>query len=92
MQTLGFDESDSTEDTCAVSMNGGKLIFTAADLWPGQPHCTGTLYFFVDDVDAYYEAVSAKVEISWPLQDMSYGLREFGIIDINGYHIAFAQA
>ena len=46
---------------------------------------------FIDDVDAYYESIKEKVSILWPLQDMSYGTREFGIKDCDGYNLAFAH-
>jgi predicted enzyme related to lactoylglutathione lyase len=88
---LYFEVSDTADQTCTVRNGGSSIIFTAEELWPGPPHCTGTIYFFVPDVDAYYDAVKDKADILWPLEDMSYGTREFGVKDCNGYTLAFAK-
>jgi len=45
----------------------------------------------VPDVDAYYATVKDAASVAWPLQDMPYGSREFGVVDCNGYHLAFQQ-
>jgi hypothetical protein len=90
-EILEFDVSDTAEETCTVRKSGASIIFTAVDLWKGHPHCTGTIYFFLPDVDEYYDAVKDKAIVQWPLEDMSYGLREFGVKDCNGYTLAFAK-
>jgi len=32
-----------------------------------------------------------ETKTRWPIEDMSYGTREFGIEDCNGYILAFAR-
>jgi uncharacterized glyoxalase superfamily protein PhnB len=49
------------------------------------------LYFTVADAAGYYAAIKDKVSIAWPLQKMPYGSSEFGVVDCNGYHLAFQQ-
>src|SRR4051812_22224705 len=78
---LQFDVCDTAEATCTVRKSGGTIVFTSGDLWEGPPHCTGTIYFFVSELDAYYAAIKDKAIVRWPLQNMSYGIREFGITD-----------
>ena len=90
-EILEFEVSDSANNTCTVEKEGGIIIFTSEDLWSGYPKCTGTIYFFMDDVDAYYETIKEKAIIKWPLEDMSYGVREFGVKDYDEYTLAFAQ-
>jgi len=86
---LDFEVPDGTINT--VRMAGCSLIFSS-DIYPDvTPAFTGTMYFFIDDVQAYFERIRHRVEILWPLQRMSYGTYEFGIPDCNGYHLAFAQ-
>jgi uncharacterized glyoxalase superfamily protein PhnB len=46
---------------------------------------------FLSDVDAYYDSIKHKAAIRWPLEDLAYGLREFGVTDCNGYTLAFAK-
>lgn len=88
---LGFAVSDSAGGTLTAEKYGGKLVFTAQDLWRSGPACSGTIYFTVPDVQACYSAIQGKVSLAWPLQDMPYGSREFGITDCNGYTLAFQQ-
>ena len=52
-----------------------------------------SLIFFVSAVDEVYEEVVAKgIEITLPIATYDYGIREFSIIDLNGYPIRFAEA
>lgn len=88
---LGFEVTDSADGTCTVRKDQGTIVFTEADLWNGAPALTGTIYFFLADVDDYHDRIRHAVDIQWPLQEMHYGTREFGIVDCNGYHLAFAQ-
>jgi predicted enzyme related to lactoylglutathione lyase len=90
-EILEFDVFDSAEGTCTVQKAGGTIVFTDGDLWEGHPHCTGTIYFFLEDVDEYYETVKAKAIVRWPPENMSHGTREFGVKDCNGYTLAFAR-
>jgi len=90
-EILEFNVRDSANNTCTVEKEGGSIIFTANDLWAGHPKCTGTIYFFIDDVDAYYETIKEKAIIRWPLENMSYGTREFGVKDYDEYTLAFAK-
>lgn len=88
---LGFQAMDSAEHTLTVAHHGGKLVFTAQDFWGRPAGMSGTAYFTVPDVDAFYAQVKNKASIAWPLQDMPYGSREFGLVDCNGYTLAFQQ-
>lgn len=91
VEILDFTVVNSDESTCTVQIEDCSIIFTSEELWPGYPKCTGTVYLFIDDVDIYYESIKDKAIVLWPLQDMPYGTREFGIKDYDEYHIAFAQ-
>lgn len=49
-------------------------------------------YFWVDDVDAIYqEFVAAGAKIDYGLGNKPYGIREFGIQDLDGHDIGFGQ-
>ena len=88
---LEFEVRDSANNTCTVEKEGGSIVFTSEDLWSGYPKCTGTIYFFIEDVEGYYERIKDKAIIKWPLQDMPYGTREFGVKDYDEYCLAFAR-
>ena len=51
-----------------------------------------TLYFYVDDVDDFYQFVKSKDVITENQPtDQFYGDRMFSVIDINGYRFSFAS-
>ena len=56
-----------------------------------SPGCSGTLYFYPDDVAALAEEWRNKVPFVWGPEVMDYGMREFGIRDPNGYYLAFSE-
>jgi hypothetical protein len=39
----------------------------------------------------FYERIKERVETVWPLEPMEYGTLEFGVHDLNGYTLAFAE-
>lgn len=88
---LGFNVRDTAENTLTVEQSGSALVFTSSHPWGSSPGFSGTIYFTVPDVDSYFASVKDKVSVLWPLQDMSYGSREFGVKDCNDYHLAFQQ-
>ena len=90
-RTLGFEVDDSEQGTCTVRKAGGTMIFSSESNLGDEPALSGTIYFFITDVDQFYNQIKQRVDVQWPLQDMSYGTREFGIKDCNGYYLAFAQ-
>ena len=87
-----FRVEDSAQTTLTARLGRARLIFTTDDLWDAAPHCTGTFYLSVADVDDYHARGAPWPTLRWPLQDMPYGSREFGIVDCNGYTLAFQQA
>jgi uncharacterized glyoxalase superfamily protein PhnB len=51
---------------------------------------TGGVYITIDDVDAHYErARAAGATVVMPLQDMPYGSREYGALDLEGHYWGF---
>ncbi len=55
------------------------------------PHFTGSIYLDVDNVDELWESLKTRARIVYPIETMEYGLREFGVLDDNGYQLSFAQ-
>jgi uncharacterized glyoxalase superfamily protein PhnB len=88
---LGFNILDTAEETITVEKNCGRLIFTTCDLWESSPGFSGTIYFTIAELDDYFMSVKDRVAISWPIQDTTYGTREFAVNDCNGYLLAFQK-
>ena len=59
------------------------------DFRPSKEHVS--LYIFVNDVDLFYQELKNKpVNILNPIGTREWGMRDFDIIDPNGYIICFA--
>ena len=56
-----------------------------------EPTFTGSLYLRTDDVNAWWDRLKEKAKVCYPIEDFSYGMREFAIYDNNGYVIQFGQ-
>ena len=55
-------------------------------------HQMWNLYFWVDDVDAIYAEMQASgAIIDYTLGMKPYGVKEFGVQDLDGHDIAFGQ-
>ena len=56
-----------------------------------KPGFSGSFYFHPEDVDSLWEQLKDKVPIVYPLEDFSYGMREFAIRDNSGYIRQFGK-
>lgn len=57
---------------------------TIPDMWDA--------YFWVDDIEALYVELDQRgVIVDYGLKVANYGVKEFGVKDIDGYEIAFGQ-
>jgi uncharacterized glyoxalase superfamily protein PhnB len=98
---LGFTLVVATPDPPTFALlqrDAGSVMLTRADdpsvivpNWTVQSK-TSNLYFWVDDAAALYEEYQhSGARIDWTLYDTPWGSREFGVQDLDGYDIAFAQ-
>lgn len=56
-----------------------------------KPIMTGSLCFNPENVDQLWEGLKSKAAVSYEIQTFDYGMREFGILDPNGYLLQFGQ-
>ena len=85
---LGFTW-DFGDDRYAVVWRDNSAIHFVRDV--GIP--TGVhLFQWVNDVESYYsEVIGRGAEVSSQPKDQPYGIREFGVRDINGVNVVFGQ-
>lgn len=93
---LGFSvawraPNDGGGENAMLIAGATKVLLTTGSHLGDQPRFTGTLYFHMTGVGAYFESIRDRVEIVWPLETMEYGQHEFGIRDPDGYMLAFAE-
>lgn len=100
---LGFTLVDTLEDPvswCSLARDGVHLMF----VWTGPPHehapgeehdhtlrLPGVLYFYPDDVAALHDEVKEKWRICEELSVREHGMREFAVLDPNGYRLRFGE-
>jgi uncharacterized glyoxalase superfamily protein PhnB len=93
VERLGF--------TCTLQLEGfARVRLGVADImlalpnahmpWKG-PRFTGSIYLDVDNVDELWESLRTRARVVYPIETMEYGMREFGLLDDNGYQLSFAQ-
>ena len=56
-----------------------------------EPKMTGDLYIFTDKIDELWEAVQGKAKIKSAIADRHYAMRDFSILDNNGYELCFGE-
>ena len=85
-------------DFCMVRRDGGTVMLSQAP--PGARlvphwkvvHQMWNAYFWVNDVAAVYEEFRRRgAIIDYELSNKPYGVREFGVQDLDGHDLAFGQ-
>ena len=85
---LGFTWDFGDEVYAVVWRDNSAVHFVRAEGSPKGVH----LFQWVKDVDSYYkEIVGRGAEVSAEPTDQPYGIREFGVRDINDVGIVFGQ-
>ncbi len=88
---LGFRLCWQEGDTASLEHGDAAVMLSTGANLGATPGFSGTFYFYPEDVVELWESLREQVTVEWPLQEMSYGTREFGIRDPNGYCLAFAE-
>ena len=104
VDTLGFARGMSVPDAspfvfASVTSGDVEIFFndaaTAVKEYPGFAGkaigATGTMFIELEGVDALHERIKSSVTITMPLVTQFYGMREFAIVDPDGYVITFAE-
>jgi predicted enzyme related to lactoylglutathione lyase len=93
---IGFEIHAIPDSGFLFYTNGSCTIF--AGLCPGSlpPAELGDHSYFayleVDDIDSFHDSVRSKgAKISKTLRNEPWGMREFGIVTVDGHRIMFAS-
>jgi uncharacterized glyoxalase superfamily protein PhnB len=94
---LGFSVAwragnDGGGENAMLRAGATSLLLSTGSHLGDKPQFTGTLYFNMTGVQGFFEKVKEAVEVVWPLETTDYGQLEFGIRDLDGYTLAFAEA
>jgi catechol 2,3-dioxygenase-like lactoylglutathione lyase family enzyme len=56
-----------------------------------KPQLTGSIFITTDRVDELWEAVKDNANIKDPINNREYFMRDFSILDNNGYELVFGE-
>jgi hypothetical protein len=56
-----------------------------------KPVLTGSIFIVTDQVDKLWEFVKDKATVKTPIDNRAYLMRDFSILDNNGYEIVFGE-
>ena len=95
-RVLGFEiawrsPNDGGGENCMLASGAISLMLSTGSHLGDTPAFAGTLYFDTEGVRDLYAKVKDVATIVWPLAAMEYGTVEFGIRDLDGYTLAFAE-
>jgi hypothetical protein len=60
------------------------------DFFP-KPMLTGSIFIVTQDVDKLWESVKDKATIKTSIENREYFMRDFSILDNNGYELVFGE-
>jgi uncharacterized glyoxalase superfamily protein PhnB len=93
VEQLGFTSTLYLAGFARVRLGTAEIMLAQPNShqsWQG-PHLTGSIYLDVDNVDELWESLKGRAHVVYPIETMAYGVREFGLLDDNGYQLSFAQ-
>jgi catechol 2,3-dioxygenase-like lactoylglutathione lyase family enzyme len=93
IRKLGFQQAFTWgEPPTFAGLNLGKVQMFLAKGTPTPSPDTGAAYFLVGDADQLYEFHRANcVEIAQTIADRPYGIRDYTVRDLHGYHLVFGH-
>jgi catechol 2,3-dioxygenase-like lactoylglutathione lyase family enzyme len=100
---LGFQGKSNFPDFVSLTKGEVEIMFILpqdepadckepkeSEFFPG-PSLTGSLFISVDNVDVFWEQVKARATVKTALADREYWMRDFSILDNNGYELVFGE-
>ena len=86
-------------DFAIIGRDGVQLMFQKKSSWVEDLNIGGdfpigasqNLYIVIDGIGSLYERINNKAEVISGMRTTFYGMKEFTILDCNGYMLTFAE-
>jgi catechol 2,3-dioxygenase-like lactoylglutathione lyase family enzyme len=88
---LGFSSSSNFPNFATLTKDGVEIMFVVPQDEIFDPLLTGSLFIVTDDVDKLWESLKDKVTVKSSIANREYLMRDFSILDNNGYELVFGQ-
>lgn len=103
-KVLGFKAESHFPNFASLTREGVEIMFIVPQDDPDdckdpnnqqefflKPVLTGSLFITTEQVDNLWETVKDKAIIKTSIADREYWMRDFSILDNNGYELVFGQ-
>ena len=89
---LGFKKQGQFPNFVSLSKDNVEIMFVL----PSEesflkPKLTGSIFITMEKVDELWEAIKNNVTIKDSINDREYLMRDFSILDNNGYELVFGE-
>ena len=76
-----------------VQLHGADFMFALpnAHIPFHHPNFTGSFYINTNNAHVCWEKLKDTCKVCYEIETFDYGMREFGVYDINGYLLQFGQ-
>ena len=89
---LGFKSQSNFPNFASLTKDKIEIIFIKPeDVDFPKSKLTGSLFITTTDVDDLWEKVKGQASVKTELADREYRMRDFSILDNNGYELVFGQ-
>ncbi len=93
---LGFELDEYNKEWAWCHMHKDKVsfMFTSPNEhtpYNSQPVLTGSFYIYTEAVDEIWEHLKDKATVSYGIANFPHNMREFAILDNNGYMLQFGR-
>ena len=89
---LGFKKKTQFPNFVSLTRDNAELMFVLpAEEFFQKPQLTGNIYIFTEKVDELWEFVKDKATVKSSICDREYHMRDFSILDNNGYELVFGE-
>ena len=101
---LGFKSKSNFPDFASLTRENIEIMFIIPQDEPEEckdpnnkdeffpkPVLTGSIFIVTDQVDKIWESVKDKATVKSSIDDREYLMRDFSILDNNGYELVFGQ-
>jgi hypothetical protein len=88
---LGFKSRSNFPGFASVSLQDAELMFIEPEEEFEGPRLSGNIYIFMEGVNTLWEKIKDKAIVKTGIADRAYRMRDFSILDNNGYELVFGE-
>lgn len=91
---LGFNKQGSFSNFASLTKDSVEIMFvqpTDESEEFLEPKLTGSIFIITEKIDELWEALKDKVNIKDAIANREYLMRDFSILDNNGYVLVFGE-